>query len=78
MPAFDLRTKARLYARAGIVEYWVIDVAGRRIVVHRGPLDGAYNDVTSYREGESIEPLSAPGRNFSVGDAFPSRGQSPS
>jgi hypothetical protein len=24
---FDLTTKAELYARAGIVEYWVVDVA---------------------------------------------------
>jgi Uma2 family endonuclease len=72
--AFDLKTKARLYARAGIAEYWVVDIGGRRIVVHRGPRDGAYDDVTSYREGESIEPLSAPGMNFSVRDAFPDRG----
>src|SRR5437773_322805 len=27
---FDLTTKAALYARAWVVEYWVLDVAGRR------------------------------------------------
>jgi Uma2 family endonuclease len=69
--AFDLRIKLRLYARAGIEEYWVVDVVGRRIVVHRSPRDGVYGDVASYRSGESIEPLSAPGRRFSVDDAFP-------
>ena len=76
--AFDLGTKARLYARAGIPEYWVVDVVGRRIVVHREPVHrdpgtGAFENVASYREGESIAPLSAPGRSFRVDDAFPGR-----
>jgi Uma2 family endonuclease len=39
---FDLRTKAALYARAGIEDYWVIDIPGRRIVVHREPSAGRY------------------------------------
>ena len=71
--AFDTRIKALLYARAGIEEYWVVDVAGRRIVVHRDPGDGVYGSVASYGAGESIQPLSAPGRRFSVDDAFQGR-----
>jgi Uma2 family endonuclease len=51
--AFDLGIKARLYARAGIAEYWVVDVTGRRIVVHRAPRDGVYEDVGSYRAGRT-------------------------
>src|SRR5947209_7069527 len=34
---FDLTIKTALYARAGIVEYWVLDVSGRRLIVHRDP-----------------------------------------
>src|ERR1019366_10329935 len=34
---FDLTVKAGLYARAGIVEYWVLDLTGRRLIVHREP-----------------------------------------
>jgi Uma2 family endonuclease len=71
--AFDLRTKARLYARAGIQEYWVVDVTGRRIVVHRDPRAGTYESVSSYHAGESVEPLSAPGKAFRVDDAFASK-----
>jgi Uma2 family endonuclease len=67
---FDRNTKSRLYARAGIVEYWVVDVTGRRIVVHCDPQDGVYSDVKLYSAGESIEPLSAPGKAFPVDDAF--------
>jgi Uma2 family endonuclease len=33
----DLGVKAALYARAGVTEYWVLDLAHRRLVVHRNP-----------------------------------------
>jgi Uma2 family endonuclease len=68
--AFDRKVKAGLYARAAIVEYWVVDVTERRIVVHRDPRGEVWGNVASYGPGESIEPLSAPGRKFLVDDAF--------
>ena len=55
--ASDLSMKRRLYARAGVPEYWVVDLNGRRLVVHRG-LDmakGEYDSVQSYAETESVE-----------------------
>ncbi|SPF34158.1 conserved hypothetical protein [Candidatus Sulfopaludibacter sp. SbA4] len=74
---FDLTKKAGLYARAGIVEYWVLDVEARRLVVHRDPQNGLYRSVTVYGAKESVAPLASPGREFRVGDAFPgSRGPS--
>ena len=33
----DLAVKAPLYASAGIAEYWVLDLDGRRAIVHREP-----------------------------------------
>jgi Uma2 family endonuclease len=68
---FDLTTKAALYARAGITEYWVLDVAGRRLLVHREPKSGSYASVVAYSEEESVAPLAAPQKNFRVADAFP-------
>jgi len=60
----------------------VVDVVGRRIIVHRDPVHrdpgaGAFENVTSYREGESTAPLSAPGWSFRVDDAFPDRAGGP-
>jgi Uma2 family endonuclease len=69
--AFDLTTKAGLYARAGILEYWVLDVPGRRLLVHRDPEDGSYGSVTAYNETESIAPVSAPQSSFQIKDVFP-------
>lgn len=57
---FDLRNKAALYARVGIVEYWVADVSGRRFIVHRGPTPDGYAQVTEYAEDAVISTLSRP------------------
>jgi Uma2 family endonuclease len=68
---FDLTTKAALYARAGIVEYWVLDIAGRRVIVHREPQAGRYTSVAAYSGQESVAPLAAPESAFRIRDAFP-------
>jgi Uma2 family endonuclease len=68
--SFDLTTKAALYARAGIVEYWVLDVPGRRLIVHRHPQLGKYTTILIYSEQESVAPLAAPQAMFKVADAF--------
>jgi Uma2 family endonuclease len=38
------KTKLRLYAEAGIPEYWVVDCAAESIEVHRTPHAGGYRD----------------------------------
>jgi Uma2 family endonuclease len=68
---FDLTTKASLYARAGIAEYWVLDLARRRLLVHRDPKASRYASVIAYSENESVAPLAAPQAEFRVADAFP-------
>ncbi len=68
--AFDLTAKAELYARAGILEYWVLDVAARRLIVHREPREGLYRSVIAYAEHEAVAPLAAPQSEFRVANAF--------
>jgi Uma2 family endonuclease len=67
---FDRTVKAALYARAGIMEYWVLDVANRSLIAHREPVRGFYLSVTVYNEHESIAPLAAPGAEFRPSIAF--------
>ena len=61
----DLTTALERYARASIPAYWVVDVAGRRILVHAEPrvVDGRgeYARVETYRPGQSL-PLVLDGR----------------
>ncbi len=66
--AFDLTTKARLYARSEIAEYWVIDLESSRIVVHRDPQGDAYASVIAYREDEAVNTLATPGAEIRVAD----------
>jgi Uma2 family endonuclease len=45
------RQKAGEYARAGVPEYWMVDLVARELVVHRAPVDGAYAEVARHRDG---------------------------
>jgi len=56
----DRTRKAAIYARHGVREYWILDLNGRRIVVHRRPDQGQYQDVSSVGSGEAAVP-EAPG-----------------
>jgi len=53
------REKARDYALADAPEYWIVDVPGRTVHVHRHPLAGAYRDHETFTDGGSIKPLLA-------------------
>jgi Uma2 family endonuclease len=69
---FDLTTKASLYARAGIVEYWVLDLNNRKLIVHRDPVRGVYSSIMDYPETASVAPLSTPISPVLVATLLPS------
>jgi Uma2 family endonuclease len=56
----DTGEKADLYAAAGIGDYWVVDVAARRIEVRREPLSGRYQFVRTYSGDDDLRPLRMP------------------
>ena len=57
---YDLGTKAALYARAGVPEYWVISVDERRVYVHTNPTpDGSYTRREA-DETETVAPVNLP------------------
>ena len=62
----DREDKASLYARAGVPEYWIVDLARETLEVHRGPeaspatLYGwRYSTVDLLRPPASVTPLIA-------------------
>ena len=73
--AFDRSEKASLYARAGIQEYWVLDLVLRQLHVYRSPFpDPAkvygfwYQSITSFARGQTVSPLAASGGSIAVSD----------
>lgn len=75
--SYDLTTKAELYATAGIPEYWVLDIDGKRLHVFRDPAPltpalgaTAYGTRTTFAPGDSVQPLHAPGA-VAVADLLP-------
>jgi Uma2 family endonuclease len=65
---YDRDTKAPLYARAGIVEYWIADLVGGRLLVCRGPVDGVYHDVAILTREDTVAPLAFPDLTIAVAD----------
>lgn len=68
----DRRKKARAYARAGIADYWIVNLVNRRLEVHRDPTpDGKYQDVRAYRPEDAISPLALPDAEIRIADLLP-------
>jgi Uma2 family endonuclease len=57
--AKDKETKRRLYAQAGILEYWIVNLKDCQVIVHREADGGDYRSVQSLTSG-SISPLAFP------------------
>jgi Uma2 family endonuclease len=54
---FDRTTKAQTYGKAGILEYWVIDVAGRNLYVLRQPNGNGYGTEMVLGGGDRVSPI---------------------
>ncbi len=60
-PDNDLGRKAKLYAAAGIPEYWVVDLPGGRVVVHEQPGAADYQRRRDVSFGEPLIAATVPG-----------------
>lgn len=58
---FDLGRKARLYARTGVPEYWVVDVEGRKIIRMAEPDGPVYTQRHEFVWGEQVPSLTIGG-----------------
>ncbi len=57
--SYDVGEKAQMYARNAIADYWVVDIPGRQLWVHRQPGSGDYQSVEKHAAGK-IAPLAFP------------------
>jgi Uma2 family endonuclease len=76
--AFDREFKSSLYARAGITDYWVLNLVDQVLEVRRGPVtsDAApygwtYERLTVLGHGDTVAPVAAPFATIPVADLLP-------
>jgi len=76
--AFDRTRKASIYARAGIPDYWIVNLVERVVEVHHDPipLDApgrgwAYRSVQTLQPGASVAPLAVAAVPISIADLLP-------
>jgi Uma2 family endonuclease len=58
--AYDRDVKVPLYARAGIPEVWLVDLAVEQVLVFREPEHDGYRDSWAYRPGDALSPQAFP------------------
>ena len=69
---------AAIDARAGIAEYWIINLPDSVLEVHRQPapmtdqpLGHHYRSITRLTKGDTLSPLAQPDSHIAVADLLP-------
>jgi Uma2 family endonuclease len=75
---FDRHHKGSLYARAGLPDYWIVNLVGRVLEVYRDPSPDSsapygwrYRSVTTLGSAVVVVPLAFPGSRIPVTDLLP-------
>src|SRR5262249_989051 len=66
--AYDMGLKARLYARHGVKEFWVIDANTRATWVHTGPSGDGWSSITERGPQDPLTTPALPGFSLRVGE----------
>lgn len=76
--ALDRHHKGSLYARAGLDDYWIVNLVNRVLEVYRNPgpdpaasFRWRYQSLETVERGASVSPLALPGAHIHVGDLLP-------
>jgi Uma2 family endonuclease len=68
---YDSRTKLSAYARAGIREYWIVNLADNTLEVFRQPQGETYAGTLRFSRGEKVAPAAFPECLVEVGEIIP-------
>jgi Uma2 family endonuclease len=76
--SYDRNRKGSLYARAGIKDYWIVNVTDRQLEVYRdpqpdptAPLGYSYRSRTVLRPPDTVSPLELPQTSIAVAELLP-------
>jgi Uma2 family endonuclease len=65
---YDRGAKALLYAQAGILDYWIVNLVDGQIEVHRDPSPAGYQTIESAQRGDAISLVAFPDISIAVTD----------
>lgn len=69
---YDCGQKARLYAQAGITDYWVADVQNQRLHIFRNPTPAGYSHHLILTQPQGAALLAFPACRINLHEIFPS------
>ena len=79
---YDRGQKASLYAKAGIEDYWIINLKDGTLEVYHTPMatpaqshSHGYKVVSSLKAQDSVSPVAAPEAQISVAELLPTTGR---
>ena len=67
---YDRTVKLRMYARAGVPEYWIADTDTQTVDVCREPTAETYRSVQRFDRDSAITPAAFPDLTITVADLF--------
>ena len=75
---FDRTAKLSLYASMNILDYWILDLENRQLLVHRSPVEDSqsqfgfrYDDVVTVGSEGQVSPLEKPTSMLAVAQMLP-------
>jgi len=63
---YDRSEKLKLYAGAGIPEYWIVDLNADKIEAYSRPVEGEYRDLRKFGHGETVTSSAVPGLSLAA------------
>ena len=76
--SYDRTVKGSLYAKAGMAEYWIVNLVDQQLEVYSRPRPDtkadygfSYRVSDIYRPGQQITPLSASDKSVAIADILP-------
>jgi Uma2 family endonuclease len=76
--ALDRGEKASLHARAGVTDYWIVNLFDNVLEVYREPVADPqraygwrYSSTATLRRGDSVTPLALPDSGIPIADLLP-------
>lgn len=67
----DCEIKDKLYAQAGITEYWVLDLKNRQLHIFRNPTPTSYTSHLILTEPNEVSPLAFPNLTLTLTALLP-------